>query len=247
MTISWVILTFNRADIVKKSVLHNMRTAGDTWDEIVWCDNGSTDGVRDFMMHYADVGVLHKTNLGVAKGYNAALGMARKDYIVITGSDMLMPEGWLCHFKEYVRRIPNTGVACIYSKPLALCPERVRGPAQIVNSLPLVPALAIERRIFKRSLLSDIGYFPEEFGKYGFDDVCWAERAEIVAREKGLINYVIPTMIAEHLGTEGVARHNGKDAADYHAMKRKEVFDPDKSVAFAKRREAGWPRFGPYL
>ncbi len=247
--VSWIILTYNRGAVVRQSVKHNFDTAGVAPDELIWVDNGSTDVItRDFMSGLdPEVSILNNENLGVAKGYNRGLGLATGDYIVITGCDMLMPNNWLGIMLDYVTGIPDTGVACVYSRSLASCQERVHGLRRVVNGLPIIPALPIERRIFRRELLADFGYFPESFGLYGMDDLAWAQRAERVCAEKGLLSYVIPDMQAEHLGTEGVSRYDGKDEAAYHAMKKREASEHGKIIELARLRGLGWPRFTPYL
>jgi GT2 family glycosyltransferase len=247
-TISWVILTFNRREIVTKAISRCMQNAGAAWDELIWVDNGSTDGMEKSLFDFEPtVSVLNAKNQGVARGYNVGMGLATKDYIVLTGCDMLMPDGWLKLMKSYVEEIPHTGVASIYSKTLDQARERIQGGARVVNGLPLVPALPIERRIFKRSLLAEFGYFPETFGLYGYDDLAWAARANKVAEEKGLLNYVIPNVMAEHLGTEGIEVHDGKDDATYHAFKKDQVSSPDKTLELNRLRTLGWPKFSPFL
>lgn len=253
-TVSWVVLTYNRCESVRKAITHCMEYAGEKWDELVWVDNGSVDGVRDFMRSLKpDVTILNKENLGVAKGYNRGLALSSCDYVVITGCDMLMPDGWLRTFKEYVRRIPQTGVACIYSGPLSWVPERARKgtPEELwkretLNGLDIVHAMPIGRRILSRRLLMEIGFFHEGFGLYGWDDVVWGHRAEKICDEKGLLYYVIPDQIAEHLGTEGVMMFDGKDDFDYHAFKKKEADDRNKHKLMAELSRQGWPYFNPY-
>lgn len=251
-TVSLIILTHNRAEIVRKAVDHNLGNAGDMIEEIIWVDNGSEglefERLYNYMYSAADVCVLNARNLGVAKGYNRGMGLATQDYIVITGCDMLMPDDWLRTFKEYVTAIPQTGVACMYSCHWAERPERIRKfGVEELGGLPFVRAMPIERRIFRRDLLADFGYFPETFGLYGYDDIAWANRVEQVCVEKGLLSYVIHGAVAQHLGTEGINAYDGKDPAEYHAFKKREAEDPAKKAELARREELGWPRFTPFL
>jgi GT2 family glycosyltransferase len=251
-TVSWIILTHNRPEIVRKALEHNAGNAGDDWDELVWVDNGSSlqnlVSMQNSLFDYADIQVQNRENMGVARGYNQGLGLATKDYVLITGCDMLMPNNWLRTFKDYVEKIPETGVACIYSSHWTEKPERIRQfGIDESRGLPIVHAMPIERRIFKRSLLADFGYFPETFGLYGYDDLAWAYTAERVCMEKCLISYVIPGFVAQHLGTEGFANYDGKDDHAYHEMKRKEVMDPEKRAELARLRGLRWPRFSPFF
>lgn len=245
MTVSWIFLTYNRAEIVRQSLEHNMATAGAKWDELVWCDNGSTDQVRDVVMPHATTAILNKENLGVAKGYNRAMGLATGDYIVITGCDTLMPKNWLATFLEHMEN-SEAGVVCVYTRPREQVQERYQWAAITYDGRVYQEVWPLERRIFRRPLLSQVGYFPEDLGLYGYDDICWAKRALKVCAAQGQACYVLPEL-AVHLGTEGVSTHDGKDARAYHEFKRREVDAPHKAKVLAARELLGWPRFSPFL
>jgi glycosyltransferase involved in cell wall biosynthesis len=194
-----------------------------------------------------DISVIHKENFGVAKGYNHGYVLATGDWIVITGCDMLMPENWLVTMKEYLEKVPQTGIACMYSQPMDKVPERIRGERTIVNGMDLWPALPFGRRIVRRDLFKDIGYLREDFGLYGWEDVEWGERALRICKEKDLMCYAIPDKVAEHLGTEGVKMADGKDPADYHAFKRAEVHDPKKIELMNRCRAEGYQYYNPFM
>lgn len=245
--ISWVILTYNRAKSVEKAITHCMGNAGYPWDEIVWCDNGSTDGVRDFMtMLEPEVAILNKTNLGVAKGYNRAMAMATGTHMVITGCDMLMPDLWMAKMVKCFDVIPNTGIVTIYASPMSVVKERIRGEPAVEGGIRIQPAMPIGRRMLPVSLQREIGYFNEGFGMYGWDDVAWGNRAEVVCKAKGLRYYNLPDMVAEHLGTEGNVGYDHKDEHEYWNWKKKQVSDPKKQELLADLRKNGWPGFNPY-
>lgn len=255
MKVSWLLLTYNRAEKVQRAVTHNMRTAGRKWDELIWVDNGSSDGVRSVMSALKpDVSVLHDRNLGVAPGYNRAMVLATGTHLVITGCDMLMPEGWLDTFCRYFEAIPETGVASIYSGPLSDLPERARKgkgrgdwQREERNGLPFIHAMPIGRRMFRRELLRDAGYLREDFGLYGWEDCEWGRRVERVCDEQGLLYYVIPDQIAEHLGTEGIHGYDGKDEREYHAFKQRESNDPAKQAVLRRCETENYPYWSPYV
>lgn len=255
MKISWVILTWNRVSVVQRAMAHNMRCAGRQWDELVWVDNGSSDGVDRWAERLKpDKLIRHEKNLGVAKGYNAAMHAATGDLVVITGCDMLMPNNWLAIFEEYFEKIPETGVACMYGGPLAWVPERARGGKgpgdwqhETVNGLPLIKAMPIGRRAFRKEMLEKhFGYFHEGFGFYGHEDLHWGHRAEKVCDEMGLRYYVIPDKICNHLGSEGIHPFNGMDGKEYWEFKQRECRDPKKDELLHKLNAEGWPYFNPY-
>lgn len=255
MKVSWLILTYNRAEKVQKAVSHNIENCGEQWDELVWVDNGSSDDVRDVMAGFKpDTSVLHKTNLGVGPGYNRAMLLATGEYMVITGCDMLMPKDWLKTFKTYMKAIPQTGIACMYHAQLSWVPERKRKMKaggdwnrETINGLEIVHAMPIERRMFSRKLLGKIGYLREDFGLYGWEDCEWGHRAERVCDELGLLYYMIPGNHPEHLGTEAIKSYDGKDESEYHAFKQRESADPRKQDVMRQCREKNWPYYTPYV
>ena len=250
--ISLVVLTYNRAAIVQKAMYHNLANAGRPIDELVWIDNGSTDGTRLVMQAFEPaVTVLHKENLGVAKGYNRGYALASGEYVVLTGCDMLMPENWLLTFERYLDAIPNTGVACMFSQPIEKVRERIKGAACNVNGLPIQPALPIGRRIVRRELLvNQIGYLREDFGLYGWEDVEWAERAHKVCRELGLLTYSIPNQVPEHLWLDFDLSDISKPVvgpdAGYQQFKVREVADPSKQTLMEECRRRGYSYYNPF-
>lgn len=252
MKISWVVLTYNRADFVKQAMSHNFKNMGGYHDvELIWVDNGSTDGVHAVMRDFnPSISVLHRENLGVAKGYNRGFALATGDYIVVTGCDMLMSPRWLDTFVQYVEKIPTTGIACMYHRRLHEVPERMRkGNAwkkEKRAGLDIIHAMPIERRIFKRDLLGKIGFLREDFGLYGWEDVEWGYRAERVCDELGLLYYVIPDMHPYHLGTEGMNAHDGNDDKEYHAFKQREARDIKKLELMEQCRAKNWPYYNPF-
>jgi len=99
VSISIVLLTFNRKEIVDKVVRDNIKKAGYEIKEIIWVDNGSSDGVD--LSDIADVSIRHKKNTGVGKGYNTGFRLATGDVVVVPGTDMYLPEGWLKNFTNF--------------------------------------------------------------------------------------------------------------------------------------------------
>jgi GT2 family glycosyltransferase len=247
MKISLVFLTYNRSKTVAQALAHNAANCGRKWDELIWCDNGSTDGVRDVVRSYSpDVEILNKTNLGVAKGYNRAMALATGTHIVITGCDVIMPDNWLSKFEEGFETIPRLGILAMYSERLEKTPERVRGNLEIFGNLNARPAMPIGRRMMKREILKTAGYFNEGFGLYGWEDVAWGHTAERVCEKLGLKCYVLEDKICEHLGTEGNVGYDHKDEHEYWSWKKEQVNDPAKAELMKKLSYENWPAFFPY-
>lgn len=240
MKISWLVLTHNRFELVDKSFSHNLACAGAKHDELIWADNGSTDGTLGYAEFICpDVLIKYKNNVGVPKAYNQLFSAATGDLLVITGCDMLMPDNWLLTLKTYMEKIPNTAVASMYSAPLDKCPERVRGERTEINGLPIVPGMPMGRKIFTKDFLKKVGYFREEFGLYGWEDVEWGLRAERVAKELGLLNYVIPDQIPTHMGKT-------EDSPEYKAWKKAQSDDPAKHALMEWCRVNNYPYHNPF-
>ena len=202
MSVSLVFLTYNRAAVTAQSLVFNLANAGDTWDEVVWVDNGSTDGVRDFMFTLnPSVAVLHSENLGVAKGYNHGFLLSKSDWIVTIGVDRIMPDGWLKLFKKYATEIENTGVFVLFSQPLNRVSERLytkpgEALVKVVNDLSIIEAMPIGAKIIGKWVFKKVGYFREDLGLYGYSDVDWSWRC----RKAGVLTYTVPDVLCKHLG-----------------------------------------------
>jgi hypothetical protein len=116
----------------------------------------------------------------------------------------------------------------------------------IIGGKEIVHAMPTGRRMFSKSLLKLTGYLREDFGLYGWEDVEWAHRAERVCDEKSLLYYVMPQLIADHLGTEGIKRYDGQDESEYHKFKQREANDPKKIKLMEQCRKDNWPYYNPY-
>lgn len=240
MSVSFISLTYNCADVVARCVPHNLTHAGAPIDEFVWVDNGSTDHVKEVMSALRpDVTVLNKTNLGVSKGFNRAYAMTSCDYVVIVDSDVRLPDGWLRTFQEYQTAIPNTGVSCILYREFKAA--HVLKHSRWSNGLCYVPQFPVECRFVSRKLLqAKIGYLREDFGLYGWEDVEWRRRATRICHQEGLLTYAIPGRRAEHLGPSC-------ETPEFRAFKEDQENDPRKEQLVCQYEHLGFPYFNPYL
>jgi GT2 family glycosyltransferase len=183
--------------------------------------------------------------------------LATGTHIVITGCDRLMPKNWLKRWAQNLEDYKNIGVISCYTKSIQDVFERCRESKpwklsaqkmskEFIASFTHIRAMPLEARIFSRELLLKAGFMREDFGLYGHEDLEWADRVERVTKEFGLMNYILPDMIAEHLGTEGINAWDGKDSEDYHAFKQKECKEPFKEELLQRLREENNPYYNPY-
>lgn len=256
MRTSLQLLTWNRGEMVVSTLRHNLANAGLPIDEVVWCDNGSTDddgevmakGVEELKKEYGfDLTViLNFKNLGVAKGYNRAAVLTTGDFIAITGCDCLMPDGWLSDMMKVMDADPTAAIVSIYTQPIEKVAERKRGAPYCIGKLEIIPALPFGRRLYRRSLLQATGFLREDFGLYGYEDCEWGERVLRVCAEHGWKSLAITNRIAGHLGTEGNNKFDGKDVKEYHDFKAKEVADPKKLELLKKCGDEKYPLYNPF-
>lgn len=243
MKISLIIVTYNRPEIAERAFHHNIQNAGHTINEVIWVDNLS----EKFPILCADKVIMHNRNLGFSKGYNTGILNSSGTHMVILGCDLLMPKDWLKTYVQCFEAIPNTGVVSTYSKPLDKIPERLMSKSSCwINGIEIQDSLPMEVMMFSRNFLKQVGYFREDFGLYGWEDVEWGNRSNRVANECRYLNYTLPKMMCEHLGCEGVDEWDGRGDQEYHAFKKKESEDPKKKELLEKCRLENWPYYNPY-
>ncbi len=218
LNVSLILLTMNRKSVVFDSLAINLASAGKDLYELIHVDNGSSpDFLEEFRKRFKpSIQIAHQENLGVAKGYNRGMTLATGDLLAITGCDRIMPKNWLARFEQAFHEIPNTGVISVYSPPFEKkFKDRFRGEAfkPEGSSFFIQRAIPFEARIHRREFWLRTGVFREDFGLYGMEDCEWAGRAERVAGEEGLLNYVIPGFTATHIdhddGWKNVVQESG--------------------------------------
>lgn len=244
ITVSLVILTWNRKASVERSLSANLNNAGYPVREIIHVDNGSEDGYTDWFKKTfkPKVQVCHDTNLGVATGYNRGLVLATSSHIVITGCDRVMPDNWLHTFADAIKSVPNTGVISCYTAPHT---ERYRGEEVQIGGYHIRRSIPVEARIHSRSFLHLTGYWREDFGIYGYEDSEWSDRAEARARENGLINYIIPSMgYAKHLSDQDF--HLKPEGKIYSQYKNEIHADPRRKALWLRCHGRNSPYYNPY-
>lgn len=146
--------------------------------------------------------------------------------------------------------LPDAGIVTIYSDDIANHPERYRNgqtESVIMEGMHVMEAMPIGRRMFRRDVLKRAGYFREDFGLYGREDIEWAYRVERVCLEMGLKCYLLPDLRATHLGTEGNFEfETGGDSKEYHEFKQRELANPWQQQLLEYCEANNWPYYTPY-
>ncbi len=244
ITISLVLLTYNRLELASNCLRKNLLSANYPIKEFIHVDNGS--GLGNFsLLRNPDIEIYHRYNQGVAKGYNRGMLLATSSHIVITGSDRLMPDNWLQDWVNAFERIPDTGVVSLYSHPTdaslnGRLRHRYTADTVQLGGLNITPSMPCEARMHSRDFLLKAGFFREDLGLYGYEDVEWVERAQRVAREQGLINYCISDQpYAEHVVEA--------DSEEYKAFKKEQNDQPWKAAKVRELWDQGNPYYNPYV
>ncbi len=252
ISVSLVMLTYNRKESVETSLRANLASAGATIDEIIHVDNGSDPGFAQWFKDEfePEVQILHETNQGVAKGYNRGMLLASSSHIVITGCDRVMPYHWLKHMCLAFEKIENTGVISCYSSPTEAAKTgftgRFKAEPETVSGVNIRRASPCEARMHSKEFLFRTGLFREDLGLYGMEDCEWVERAERVAKEDGLINYVLPNLnVAHHLSDDDF-KSTIPGYTSYKNFKTAQNDEGYKQDLVKRCWELGNPYYNPY-
>ncbi len=243
ISVSLVILTWNRWDSVSRSLTANLNSAYYPIKEIIHVDNGSEDGFCD---QFTDTflpakQVRHWENQGVAVGYNTGLALASGSHVVITGCDRVMPDGWLATWVDHLEAIPETGVIASYSYAAV---ERMRGGPVWHKGKEIQKAIPVEARIHSKDFLFKVGFMREDFGLYGYEDAEWSDRAEKYARENGYLNYIVAGQPwCKELPDSDFGSVGDKT---YRQYKDEIHADPRRKALFKRCHQLGSPHYNPF-
>lgn len=203
--ISLIIPTYNRAGLTKECVSKALVDRTDL--EVIWVDDGSTDGVVDVMKEIQpDISVIKKENRGVASSYNTGMRLSRGDWIALMDSDFLMPSGWLEKLKEYISKTPDVDIICIGVNGFDnwIGDEMEMNGTKVKEAKTIMGFYVVSRKFFEK-----IGYFSEEMGWYAPIDIQWSQRA----KQLGAKSYYIPELRISHRGI------GDWDSGEYRAKK----------------------------
>lgn len=179
--------------------------------EYIVVDNGSP--VRAKWSDMCDTYVRFNENKGISRGWNAGLKMARGEYYVIIGDDILVRDGWLESMEEGMK-MPNAGVVNPHVEHLP--------PGQGLVENYKWPSGACF--MLNKNTIDKAGYFDEEIFPCNTEDYCyWVE-----VYKAGLKMYRNYSMTVRH--KEGQTVH-APDLSEHtprllKRMEEKYGFDP---------------------
>lgn len=187
MQISVIIPTYNRAEILRKTLMGYAQQAGDHhMSEVLVIDDGSKDHTADVVRECASLfsiplRYLHQQNSGQAAARNRAIREAQYD-LILFGDDDVLPSSRLAEqHAAWHKRFPDENIGVMGSVPWL---TSVR-PTPFMQwsgfygpQFNVKPGMEIDFRYgffcntsVKASFLAQHGLFSEAFRTYGYEDV----------------------------------------------------------------------------
>lgn len=214
--VSIVILTFNQVKYTKECV-ESIRKHTPEPHEIIFVDNGSTDGtvkwLRQIVKDNPEYKLIeNKKNLGFSKGCNQGIEAAAGEYLLLLNNDVVVTEHWLSGMLECLNSAPDTGIVGPMTNNIS-GPQKV--PTVDYSSIDGLGAYARafrkqnrHRRIplrrivgfcmlFRCRLVEDVGLLDESFGSGNFEDDDYCLRAALL----GFRNVVAGDVFIHHYGS----------------------------------------------
>lgn len=213
---SIAILTHNRLDYTKKCV-ESIRKHTSEHHEIIFVDNGSTDGtvkwLRKLVQKRSNCRLIeNRKNLGFARGCNQGIEASRGEFVLLLNNDVVVAEAWLSGMLEALGSVPNAGIVSPMTNNISGPQQVVSDTYQSVNCLDTYAAQFRKKNrhrriplrrivgfcmLFKRALVERIGLLDESFGTGNFEDDDFCIRATLA----GYKNYIAGDVFVHHYGS----------------------------------------------
>jgi len=194
---SIVIPTFNRLDLTTQCLNAVAQHRGDLRIEVIFVDNGSTDGTIEYLQGKVADGhvraIFNSENLGFARACNLGASAAAAPAIAFLNNDTEVQEGWLHYLLERLNQDPHVaavsgkllfpdgtiqhaGVALLEDRqlpdPLVARHIHYRKPvdAPEASEPRTYQALTAACLLVRKSAFEQVGGFDEEYWN-GYEDV----------------------------------------------------------------------------
>ncbi|MCA9058608.1 MAG: glycosyltransferase, partial [Planctomycetaceae bacterium] len=183
---SIIIVTFNQLACTRMCV-ESVLSRTDEEIELIFIDNGSTDGTVEYLQSVRGATVLqNSTNRGFAPAVNQGLQVATGSQIRLLNNDCIVTTGWLNALLEGLYEAPDIGMI----GPVSNCVSGTQQIDQGYSSLSSLDGFAWDRRkfpeslptnrlvgfclLFRRAVLTKVGMLDEQFriGCFEDDDFC---------------------------------------------------------------------------
>jgi GT2 family glycosyltransferase len=201
---SVIVPTCNALDYTRLCV-ESLLTHTDPRHELIFVDNGSTDGTPEYLQglardHKRVRVILNGDNLGFAAGCNLGLAAAHGRHLVLLNSDTVVTTGWLENLVNAAERHPRAGLVGSVTnnisgmqklESVAYDQENLSGLGDFAAAEIAAHADETERTmrltamclLIKRELLARIGGLDEIFGMGNYEDNDYCLRAHLAGYE----------------------------------------------------------------
>lgn len=231
---SIIIVTFNELGYTKECI-ESIRLRTDEPYELIFVDNGSTDGTLEYLTSIADAQIIrNRDNRGFPAAVNQGLKLARGEQVLLLNNDTVVSTGWLHKLLTALQSDPKIGL-------VGPCSNNVSGSQMIAVTYTEMTSmdgfawnwgkLHAGRReetdrligfclVIKKALLERIGGLDEQFGIGCFedDDICLrALRAgwkAVIARDAFVHHYGSRTFAGSGVDFTALMRENRQKFSD---------------------------------
>lgn len=214
--VSIVILTFNQLKYTKECV-ESIRKHAPEPHEVIFVDNGSTDGTVKWLKQLVKENpnyklIENKKNLGFAKGCNQGISASSGEYIMLLNNDVVVTDSWLSGMIECLNSASDVGIVGPMTNSIS-GPQKVEAVGYTsIDSLGDYAKTFRERNryrriptrrvvgfcmLFKRELVDKIGLLDESFGSGNFEDDDFCLRAAL----EGYRNLIAGDVFIHHYGS----------------------------------------------
>lgn len=221
--ISIVILTFNQLTYTKECV-ESIRKHTSEPHEIIFVDNGSTDGTVKWLKKLIKINdnytlIENTTNLGFSKGCNQGIKESSGEYILLLNNDVVVTKDWLSGMLECLNSAPDVGIVGpmtnSISGPQMVAHVDYSSPDQLAAYARKFRDEHRHRRIplrrivgfcmlFRRDLVERIGSLDESFGTGNYEDDDFCLRSALA----GCRNFIAGDVFIHHHGSRSFVGNN---------------------------------------
>ena len=111
--VSIITALFNRLDLTKSFLVSLEANPPSVPWEMIWIDDGSTDGTREWLKDLSSLShriILNESNLGYAANNNLGARLATGEVLVFLNNDLVLTRGWCAPLYGKLLSEPNIGV-----------------------------------------------------------------------------------------------------------------------------------------
>lgn len=191
---SAIVLSYQSLDATRRCLERLRAARSETHPlEIVFVDNGSTDGSAEYLAAQPDVRLVRNArNVGAPRARNQALALANGRYVAFLDNDAFVPRGWLERLLLHFELDPGLGLVGPLSDRAAHGQQLALPAGTGIEVLDQIDADFADKKRFhsrpatllssfcvlaRREVLDAIGGFDERFSPWGFEDDDFSLRA----------------------------------------------------------------------